>query len=114
MINLADLADRLNQYGIMNKSFLSMSKSEISLLIEAVFSCPDNTVPVDGWIAPAITAGTLTIGPQSHPKYHWWTSDGQSIIETLIEINAPWEVARKYLDSKTMTEEAYMNRLIPF
>lgn len=115
MINLPDLADRLNQYGIMNKSFLSMSKSEILLLVNAVFSSVDNdVVPPGGWMNPAIVDGSLLIDFAAHPKYHWWTPDGQSLYETLIEINAPWEVAQKYLDSKTMTEAAYMNDLIPF
>jgi hypothetical protein len=114
MINLPDLADRLNQYGIMNKSFLSMTKTEIQLLINAVLSCPDETVPPDGWDKPRIEDGALILTFNSHPKYHWWTPDGQSIYETLIEIDAPYEVARQYLCSKQITEEVYLNKLIPF
>ena len=114
MINLPDLADRLNQYGIMNKSFLSMTKSEILLLVGAIYSCPGDGVPPDGWDKPRIDDNTLVLSFSVHPKYRWWTTDGQSIYETLIEINAPWEVARKYLCSRSITEEAYLNKLIPF
>ena len=114
MINLPDLADRLNQYGIMNKSFLSMTKTEIQLLISAVYSCPGDDVPVNGWDKPRIEDGQLVLTFDVHPKYHWWTPDGQSIYETLIEIGAPWEVAKKYLCSKHMAEETYLNKLVPF
>lgn len=114
MINLPDLADRLNQYGLMNKSFIGMTKTEIQLLISTVFSCPGDEVPADGWDHPRVENGQLVLTFRVHPKYHWWTPGGQSIYETLIEIGAPWEVARKYLDSKLITEETYINRLIPF
>lgn len=114
MINLPDLADRLNQLGIINKSFLNMTKSEILLLVSAVYSLPGDEVPPDGWKEPAIIDGVLDISFAAHPKYHWWSINGQSILDTLIELDAPWEVAKKYLDSKHMTETDYVNRLIPF
>jgi hypothetical protein len=117
MINLPDLADHLNKYGIMNKSFLQMSKSEILLLVNSVFSSIDDEVPPGGWTKPAIFGGALLIDFAAHPKYHWWTTDGQSVLETLIEIDAPYEVAKKYLDWKgisCLNEEAYNNKLIPF
>lgn len=113
MINLPDLADQLNQYGLINKSFMDMTKPEIELMISAVFSCPDDSVPVTGWDNPRVDNGNLVIPSGSHPKYHWWTAEGQSIYETLIEIGAPWEVARKHLSSN-MTEEAYLKDLVPF
>jgi hypothetical protein len=115
MINLPDLADRLNQCGLLQKSFMDMSKAEIMLMVEAVFSCPDGTQPVEGWDNPCIDDnGDLRITFDSHPKYHWWTPDGQSLLETLVEINAPYEVARKYICNKQFTEAYYLNRLIPF
>lgn len=113
MINLPGLADQLNQYGLINKSFMDMTKPEIELMISAVFSCPDDSVPVKGWDNPRIENGALVIPSGSHTKYHWWTPGGQSIYETLIEIGAPWEVARKY-SSSSMTEEAYLKDLVPF
>lgn len=114
MINLPVLAERLNEYGILNKSFMDMTKTEILLMVSAVFSNPDESVPPEGWDIPRIENDNLVLTFASHPKYHWWTNDGQSILETLIEINAPWEVAKKYLCSRLMTEEAYINKLIPF
>jgi hypothetical protein len=118
MINLPDLADKLNQYGLLQKSFMDMSKPEIQLLVTAVFSCPDDTLPVEGWEDPRIDEkGDLHITFNSHPKYHWWNPDGQSVLATLIELNAPWEVAKKYMENRGnshMTEADYMNRLIPF
>lgn len=42
--------------------------------------------------APSITeAGDLHIPFNSHPRYHWW-SGGQSIVQTLAELNAPADV----------------------
>jgi hypothetical protein len=114
MINLPALAERMQECGILNKSFMDMTKTEIHLLISAVFSCPDDSIPPDGWDPVRIEDDTLIITFASHPKYHWWTPDGQSIMETLIELNAPWEVAKKYLCSKLITEEAYYKKLIPF
>lgn len=114
MVNLPALAERLNEYGLLNKSFMSMTKGEIELLITAVFSCPDDTIPPSGWDAVRIENGSLVITFKSHPKYHWWQDGGQSLLETLVELNAPYEVAKKYLCSKLITEETYCNKLIPF
>jgi hypothetical protein len=118
MINLSNLAAQLNDLGIINKTFMDMSKTEILLLVSAVFSSPGEDVPPEGWQPPIIdTSGCIVISHNAHPKYRWWTHDGQSILETLIELNAPWEVAKRYLDSRgtnSMTEDDYMHKLIPF
>jgi hypothetical protein len=115
MIDLPALAERLNEYGILNKSFMDMTKSEILLMVDAIFSNPDDSVPPEGWETPSIDeSGTLHIPFNSHPKYYWWTINGQSIMQTLIELNAPWEVARNYVCNRQITEEVYMNKLIPF
>lgn len=115
MINLPDLADKLNQQGLLNKSFMDMTKPEILQLISAIFSSPSDEIPPEGWQTPFIDeSGGLVLTFSSHPKYHWWTPDGQSIMDTLIEIGAPYEVAKKYLCSRLITEEAYLNKLVPF
>lgn len=45
---------------------------------------------------PYITkCGTLVIPFGSDPKYHWWKG-GQSVMETLEELNAPPEVLVRY------------------
>lgn len=114
MINLPALAERMNEYGILNKSFMNMTKTEILLMVSAVFSCPDDTIPPEGWDPVRIEHDVLIISFNSHPKYHWWQDGGQSLMETLVELNAPYEIAKKYLCSKLIAEETYCNRLIPF
>lgn len=116
MIDFSALADRIKSAGLMNKSFFECTKSEIELICSAVMTSLDSSVvPPDGWDSPRIDElGKLHIGFNSHPKYHWWTPDGQSILETLLELNAPWEVAQKHIHPKYMTEADYLNRLIPF
>ena len=117
MISLPQLAERLQDAELLNKSFMNMTKSEILELVTAVYSCPGDEVPPAGWTPPSIEKGAIRIPFDSHPKYHWWALDGQSVLETLIELNAPWTVAKAYLDGKGvygMTEEAYVNKLIPF
>ena len=43
----------------------------------------------------------LIIPHDSDPKYHWWTEEGQSIEETLKELQAPPDVIAKYVAPKT-------------
>lgn len=47
---------------------------------------------------PYIKDGHLVIPFNSNPKYHWWAG-GQSIIETLKELNAPEEVVDRYIQN---------------
>ncbi|MEI6207318.1 MAG: hypothetical protein WCP20_11080 [Desulfuromonadales bacterium] len=116
MINLATLSGHINSAGLMYKSFFDCTRSEIELICNAVLSSFDNdVVPPDGWEKPYLDDNCdLHITFKSHPKYHWWTTGGQSILETLVELDASWSVAKKYLDNKYMTEADYLNRLIPF
>jgi len=123
MIDLPELATRLNDAGLINKSFMDMTKSEIQSMISAVFSCPSDEVPTDGWAKPFLEdmpdgIPRLVIPHDSHPQYHWWKPGGQDLLATLIELNAPWTTAKRYLETKIgvscMTEEAYINKLIPF
>ena len=44
--------------------------------------------------------GELIIPLGSDPKYHWWTEEGQSIEETLKELQAPPDVMAKYMEPK--------------
>ena len=114
MVNLPDLAERLQKSGLLQKSFLDCTKSEILQVVEAVFSSIGEDVPPEGWSQPRIEDGVLIIPHDVHPKYHWWSQDGQSIMDTLLELEAPFEVAKKYLCSRLITEDAYLNKLIPF
>lgn len=112
MISLPILAEQLQGIGILQKSFMECSRSEILQLVTAVFSAVDESVPLDGWSSPKVEGGTLIIPYDSHPKYHWWTGEGQSIFLTLAELGAPLEVVRKHYPK--ITEEEWINKLVPF
>jgi len=117
MINLPKLAARLQAAGLINKSFLECTREEIEKLIEAIFSCPDlDEVPVTGWAKPIIYETEdgrrgLSIPFAAHPKYRWWTPAGQDVEATLIELGAPYEVAR--LHYRELTAEDWANKLKP-
>lgn len=119
MINLPDLAEKLQAAGVMNKSFMDMTKSEIMALVEAVFSSVGDSIPPDGWEKPFINdAGCLVVPADVHPDYRWWQSGSKSICEILEELEAPYSVAKKYLTGggigTPMTEEAWNKKLLPF
>ena len=46
--------------------------------------------------------GELIIPPTSDPRYHWWAG-GQSVAQTLAELNAPPAVWRRYVTGYTET-----------
>jgi hypothetical protein len=114
MVNLADLAERLQDAGLLQKSFLDCTRSEILQVVSAVLSSIGKEVPPDGWGKPYLEEGTqrLIIPHDSHPKYRWWTDEGQCLFDTLVELDAPYEVAVRYVPR--LTEEAWLNKLIPF
>lgn len=105
MIDLKALWQKLDSAGLGNKPFSQMSKTEILSLLECVFSSPDlEDVPVDGWKSPYIDSrGELRIPPHIHPKERWWVAGGKSVMHTLVELDAPWETARNYIDGNTRT-----------
>lgn len=116
MINLPELATRLQAHGLLSKSFQDCTKTEILQVIDAVFSSVGEDVPIEGWREPYLEDTTdgkrLVIPFDSHPRYHWWADGGQSIAETLIYLDAPYEVAKKYWGN--LTEEQWKTKLIPF
>ena len=116
MISLPELADRLQDAGLLQKSFLECTRSEILQVCEAVLSSVGEDVPPDGWSKPYLeetkTGQRLVIPCDCHPDHRWWTPEGQSIGETLLMLDAPYEVAVKYYTR--MTPEEWANKLIPF
>jgi hypothetical protein len=96
----------------MNKSFFNCSRSEIEQLCSAVMSSFDHTVPPAGWSKPRIEDGKIIISFDAHPDYHWWKLDGKSIEQMLIELSAPYEVAKCYLER--LTEAEWTDKIIPF
>lgn len=112
MVNLQQLAARLHDQGVINKSFMDCSKSEIEGICEAVLSSIGEDVPPGGWEVPRIVDGYLINPLNGHPKYHWWKPSGQELRLTLLELDAPYEVAKNYIAG--LTPEAWANELIPF
>lgn len=112
MIDLQRLAQRLTDKGLINKSFMDCSQSEIESVCEAVLASIGKEVPPGGWVIPRLVDGLLITPFDSHPQYHWWTSRGQPLRKTLLELDAPFEVAAKYIER--LTAEEWANELIPF
>ena len=112
MISLPDLAEKIQDAGLMHKPFFECTRGEIELLCSAVLSSFDATVPRDGWSKPRLDGKYLIIPFDSHPDYHWWKEGGKCISETLVELDAPYSVAKNYL--YRLTEAEWLNKLIPF
>lgn len=118
MINLPELAARLEAAKLLNKSFLECTREEILQLCEILFSCPNSEeVPASGWAKPLLYQTEdgrrgLSIPLAVHPKYRWWTPKGQSLEETLIELEAPFDIAQQHIPH--LTEEAWKSKLVPF
>jgi len=111
MFNLKLLAEKLQAASIEQKALFDMDEAEITTLCESVISSFDETVPPRGWSAPHLDmdSGELVIPGDAHPSYHWWAKGGKSILDSLAELGAPFEVAKKYLDwgDSDMTEQAW-------
>lgn len=96
MVSLPELAERLQRAGLLQKAFLDCTRSEICQVIEAVFSSIGDEVPPQGWQRPRLEGETLIIPLEVHPDYRWWTKEGASVREILLEVQAPYHVAKKY------------------
>lgn len=46
---------------------------------------------------PSLRDGRLHIGFDCDPLFQWWKSEGQSIAQTLADLDAPADVVRRYL-----------------
>ena len=60
----------------------------------ALLAAVELTEPPVPYLTPD---GDLRIPFDSDPRYHWWKKGGQTVRETLEELNAPIEVLRKYV-----------------
>lgn len=98
MVDLKRIGEWLIKHNLMDKPFNQFTKDEIMGLVTVVLSSPGFSVPPGGWVKPFITeAGELIIPPEAHPKYRWWYPDGQSVFQTLKELNAPQSVIDRYV-----------------
>ncbi|MDY0037967.1 MAG: hypothetical protein RBS05_18810 [Zoogloea oleivorans] len=114
MVNLPELAERLHNLGLLNKPFVDCTRSEIVQVVESVFSSVGEDVPENGWKLPKIDdKGDLFIPIDVHPAYRWWTPAGKSIREILVEIGAPYAVAKRYIDAE-FSEDDWNYGVIPF
>lgn len=118
MIDLMALAERMQQLGLLNKSFFDCTRSEILQIADAVFLSVGDEVPPKGWQKPYIDdLGQLIIPNDCHPDYRWWQSGGKSIWEILVELEAPFDVARRYVSrgfGTRLTEQDWYDQLAPF
>lgn len=98
MVDLKKIGQFFTDRGLWEKAFVEFSKKEILDLATTFFSSPGGKVPPEGWKKPFINGrGVLVIPSEAHPKYRWWTMDGQSILNTLDELGASDEVKARYL-----------------
>lgn len=96
-IDFKYLGQQLTKAGLTGKAVNEYSKEEVETLVQSVL---DSIVPPkEGPFKPPYIdeQGILHIGDNTDPKYHWWRKSGQSIAETLRELNAPDEVYFKYI-----------------
>lgn len=112
MIDFQHLSEILTRKGLIQKSFFDCTLDEIKDVVTAVFSSVGDGVPADGWDPPRIEDGHLIIPFDCHPKYRWWSPDNserKSLRVTLKELNAPYEVACKYVyeNHQPITREAW-------
>ena len=94
MVNLEAVYKKLCKHETMLKKSLSeFTESEMHYLAEAFFSSPDP----DHFAKPYLNKHQQLVIPENAaPKYRWWVR-GQSIHDTLKELNAPKEVIDQYV-----------------
>ncbi len=116
MTNLPALAEKIEKLGLMCKSFNDMTLEEIQAFIESVYSSPSESVPADGWKEPYLKDGLIVYPFDCHPSLCWWKPKGRSVKDTLVVLDAPYEVADRYLSGmgQKLTPEQWAAELIPF
>ncbi len=97
MIDLQKVAEYISNEGLWGRPLNTLDKEELIDFINHILSSPDSKkVPPDGWKLPYINNNDELIIPfDSHPSYHYWKREGQSIIETFQELGASEEVMEK-------------------
>ncbi len=92
--DLKELAFYLTETGLMSKTFLDMNMAEIVQFCEQVHCA---TREMAGWCPPYINQKDELIIPyDAPPKYRYWQDGGQSIKDTLLEMNASDEIIQRY------------------
>lgn len=97
-IDYAFLGKELTSAGIAGKPVDQYSKEEVEKLCVA---CANSILPDKGAVftEPYITPeGELVVPFDSDPRFHFWKKCGQSIFDTLRELNVSDEIWKKYTD----------------
>lgn len=98
MVDLKKIGEWLISKNLMNKPFNQFSRDEILGLVTVVLSSPGYKIPPGGWQKPFISeAGELIFPPETHPRYRYWDPDGQSIFQTLKDLDAPQSIIDRYV-----------------
>ena len=92
MIDLTKIGAWFTENKLWEKPFNTWTREEMEELATVFFSSPGSGVPRDGWKTPYVEGDSLVIPFDSHPRFHWWTEGGQSIIDTMLEIRAPQHI----------------------
>jgi hypothetical protein len=95
LVNFKKLGLALKDHGLTGKPVDQYSRREIELLVA---SCIESLVPnkIGPFRKPFIEGDELVIPCDSDPRFHWWKPCGQSIAETLRELQASDEVWKNY------------------
>jgi hypothetical protein len=94
-IDLKKLGLSLTAHGLTGKAVDQYSREEIECLVA---SCLESLIPdkIGPFRKPFIEGEDLVIPYNSDPKYHWWKPYGQSIADTLRELQVTDKVWKNY------------------
>lgn len=98
-IDYKRLGELLTSAGLTGLSVNSYSQEQIQILVSACLESATPMLPKGARFSPPYIAedGDLVIPYDSDPKYHYWKPCGQSIFETLRELNVSEEVWKRYV-----------------
>lgn len=97
MIDFQHLGKTLSESGLADKPISQYSKQEVEILVQACINALKPDQKTEYVTKPYLDSnGDLRIQFNSDPKYHWWKC-GQSLLETLRELDASEETIRKYV-----------------
>lgn len=100
MIDKKKIGAWFDKRNLWSKPFNAWTEEEFNELVTVIFNSPNHSIPSQGWAQPYINqAGELIIPMDSHPRYHWWTSNGQSILNTLKELGASQEIISRHVSN---------------
>lgn len=86
---------------LATKPLAEMDAGEIQAVWTAFASAFPETMPATGWEKPYLREdGTLIIPFGCHPDNQWWKG-GRGLAEILRELDAPYDVARRYVYPST-------------